>query len=459
MELERQLSAEIQMINRTLSAFGIDAGTRAGWTTVAGNSFILYGLRTGHGQTIDAIERRLPELSERLSALRQVATTVRLRRLPLALEVVHPAPSPLSWQAAKMKAPAWSMLVGRVYGADGAHDDVLRLSSSPHVLIVGMSGSGKSTLARMMLLSLAINTPPEDCEMVVIDMKNSDLAALRTLPHVSRFAFEEQDASAALRYVHGILRQRIERQVSEPKLLLAIDEMREAARLPGALDLLGSIVSLGRSLGVHVLAATQHPKASEIGSIVKANFAVRLVGQVVGARHAEAAADRPGTGAELLPGNGAFLRIDGAQITRVQAYWLDDAATAGLVRMVGDMYGTRRATPALLPVVEGQSAVVEGQRGAVEAGEDEIDRIAEVIRRLWEEGASKSAMCREALSKPYAGSYAAKIDRAIARLEASTTTTPPERLRSFEREKAEESSSSSRVLAEPAKILRLEARA
>ena len=181
--------------------------------------------------------------------------------------------------------------------------------------MAGTTGSGKSTLMRMLLLSLAINTAPADLQMVLIDMKNSDLAALAALPHVARFAVVDAAAAAAIRHVESVLRQRIERQITEPKLLLAIDELRELARLPGIVARLGSIVSLGRSLGIHVVAATQHPKAGEIGSVVKANFPVRLIGQVVGARHAEAAADRPGTGAELLPGNGAFLRIDGAHIT------------------------------------------------------------------------------------------------------------------------------------------------
>jgi hypothetical protein len=45
--LEKQLTQEIEIINRTLAAFGVDAGTRPSWTTVAGLSFVAYGLRTG----------------------------------------------------------------------------------------------------------------------------------------------------------------------------------------------------------------------------------------------------------------------------------------------------------------------------------------------------------------------------------------------------------------------------
>lgn len=329
--IDKQLHAEIAIINRTLAAFNIDAGTRPTWCVVAGTSYILYGLRTGPAQTIDAIERRLDELAERISASRHTATKIRLRRLPLALEVPHPAPQPLPWLRARLKLRSHTMLTGRVYSADGATDDILRLDDHPHVLVAGTTGSGKSTLMRMMLMSLAVNTSPADLQMVLVDMKNRDLAALADLPHVARFAVIDDDAGAAIRHVEGILRQRIERRIDHPRILLAIDELRELAQLPGMIAQLGSIVSLGRALGINVLAATQHPKASEIGSVVKANFPVRLVGQVVGARHAEAAADRPDTGAELLPGNGAFLRIDGPAITRLQAYWLDGPGAQSLV--------------------------------------------------------------------------------------------------------------------------------
>jgi len=94
-DLTMQLRTEIQIINQTLSAFGVDAGTRPGWTMVAGGSFVAYGLRTGATQRISDVQRLLPELSERLSAARRRPTPVRLREMPLALEVAHPRPEPI----------------------------------------------------------------------------------------------------------------------------------------------------------------------------------------------------------------------------------------------------------------------------------------------------------------------------------------------------------------------------
>lgn len=355
--LERMIMSEIAVINRTLAAYGVDAGTheRGAWTTVAGTSYISYGLRLGETQTIDGIEKRLPELQNRIGQNRQNAfglygvATVMLRRTPrLALEVPHPHPQPLPWIRARLKLPSMTMLAGRVYEGDVARDDTVSLHRHPHVLIAGMSNSGKSTLARMLLASLAINTHPDDLQIAIVDMKRADLISLQGLPQVIRCAYDPQDSARTVRQVEAELRTRIERQVNTPKLLLAIDELRELARLTGVVDALGSIISLGRSLGIHVLAATQHPMASEIGSIVKANFAVRFVGLVADARLAESAAGRRHTGAELLPGAGAFLRVESA-VTRVQAYHLDDAGTASLVDLAHRTYAGAHAAP-LAPV-------------------------------------------------------------------------------------------------------------
>lgn len=454
MELERQLSSEIEIINRTLAAFGVDAGTKPAWTTIAGGSFVAYGLRTGPAQRISDVQRLLPELSERLSAARRRPTPVRLREMPLALEVAHPQPKPLDWRAAIMRVGAGRMVAGRIYGAVDARDLVIDLATKPHVLIAGTTGSGKSTMLRMMLSTLAFNAAPDLLRLALVDLKNEDLVPFAQLPHMAMAAWMGDDARRVVATVHAELQRRVQAGVGEwPRLVLVIDELAQVAN--ESLDLLSAILAVGRSKRVHVIAATQHPAVRLIGD--KANYSVRLVGQVMDAQTAALATGRKGSGAELLPGAGAFLYVDGATLERVQAYYLGADAVAGLVRVVGEKWGAPTGTVPLLPIVE---PIVEGDKGVVEPGEDEIDRIAGLIRRLWENGASKSAMCREALSKPYAGSYAAKIDRAIARLEASVSTTTTDRRFAVVWQREDGSVvDSSRVLPEPAPILRLEKRA
>ena len=413
-DITEQLKREIAIINNTLAAFGVQAGTKPAWTTIAGCSFVVYGLRTGPTQRISDIARLLPELSERLSAVRRRPTPVRLREMPLALEVAHPQPRPLDWRGAIMRVGAGRMVAGRIYAPPTASDCVIDLAEKPHLVIAGTTGSGKSTILRMMLSSMSFSSNPDALRLVLVDLKNEDLVPFARLPHVEMAAWTEQDARSAVLAVHAELQRRVQAGAGDwPRVVLVIDELAQLDVT--SLDLLSSILAVGRSKRLNVVAATQHPTVRLIGD--KANYAVRLVGQVVDAQTAAIATGRSKSGAELLPGAGAFLYVDGPKLERLQAYNLGAEAAAAVVDVVVQKWAS---TPVQLPVVEPMKLVVEP---AAEPEEDEIARIARTIRALWESGASKSAMCKAALDRPYAGSYAGKIDRALALLQSSTTTT------------------------------------
>jgi DNA segregation ATPase FtsK/SpoIIIE-like protein len=365
--------------------------------------------------------------------------------MPLALEVPHPSPAPLDWRKAVQWVGAGKMVAGRNYSVTPAQDCIVDLAVKPHVLVVGTTGSGKSTVLRMLLSSLAYNAAPDALRLVLVDRKNEDLVPFAQLPHVEMAAWNVADAHKAIASVHAEMERRVQVGLGQwPRLVVVIDELAQVSA--ESLELLGSILAVGRSKKVHVIAATQQPTVRLIGE--KANYSVRLVGQVVDAGTAALATGRKGSGAELLPGAGSFLYVEGATLDRLQAYNLHADAASRLVQVIAEKWGDVGSTRVDLPVVEPLAPVVEGVN-------DEIGRIATVIKRLWQQGASKSAMCREALSKPYAGSYAVKIDRAIQRLESggSTTTTGERRFAVvWETEQAQIESSSSR---EPAPILRL----
>jgi len=343
MELEKQLNSEIAIINRTLAAFGVDAGTMPRWTTIAGSSFVAYGLKLAATQRISGVAALLPELSERISAARQTPTPVRLRTMPIALEVMHPTPRPLDWRGAVLRIGANRLLAGRNYSATPAQDCVIDLDAKPHVLVVGTTGSGKSTVLRMMLASLAYNMPPDALRLVLVDLKNATLPPFAKLPHVERLAYMPDDAQRAIGLVHAELQRRIRIGGAQrwQRLLLAIDELAQIDS--HALNLLGSILSLGREMNINVVAATQHPTTKLIGN--KANYPVRLVGQVVDADTAEIAAGRKQSGAWQLPGQGAFLYVDGPTLDRIQAYNLTADSAANLIAAVADKWSAAPLAP------------------------------------------------------------------------------------------------------------------
>lgn len=314
---------EIHLINRFFRDYRINASVAERSSHVAGRSYIVLGVTLGPGARISAIAARLRELAETLSAYRGVSTPVRLRQMPLALELPHPSPLPA------VPAESWTiphtMLCGQSYGFDGRMDDeLISLANTPHTLIAGTTGSGKSVLLSTMLWSLVAATSPEQVNIVLIDLKNEDLIPFSELPHVTAFASSLLDAEGAIESLHSIKEHRVRSRSRGTRIVLVIDELAEMARQKVSMQLLASILAIGRSKAINVIAATQKPLGAIVGSVAKANFTTRLVGRVMSADDARVAAGVSGVGAEFLPGAGAFLRVEGMDVRRFQSYWISD---------------------------------------------------------------------------------------------------------------------------------------
>jgi len=78
----------------------------------------------------------------------------------------------------------------------------------------------------------------------------------------------------------------------------------------------------GREAGIHLIACTQKPAASLIGSLMKSNFPARLVGAVSSADDARVASGVAGSGAEKLQGRGDFILVVKGEVKRFQAAYV-----------------------------------------------------------------------------------------------------------------------------------------
>jgi S-DNA-T family DNA segregation ATPase FtsK/SpoIIIE len=103
--------------------------------------------------------------------------------------------------------------------------------------------------------------------------------------------------------------------------VLVIDELADLLMVGGKRiqQALTRLTQRGREAGIHVIAATQKPTAAVLGSLIKANFPVRLVGRVTSAEDARTATGWSGTGAERLLGRGDFLAVAEGRVLRFQA--------------------------------------------------------------------------------------------------------------------------------------------
>ena len=154
----------------------------------------------------------------------------------------------------------------------------------PHGMIAGTTGSGKSELMQTILTALALTHSPERLNLFLVDFKGgSTFAPLATLPHVAGLVTDlESDSSLALRALTALdaeidRRKRVlesarvpdviayaragtDGREPLPDLLVVIDEFALLMeRQPEVRDRLDTIATQGRSLGIHMLLATQSP--------------------------------------------------------------------------------------------------------------------------------------------------------------------------------------------------------
>jgi len=261
------------------------------------------------------------------------------------------------------------MLVGAEY-VDGRRNDVwLSFEDAPHILVAGTTGSGKSTVLRAMLTSLCWSTAPDSLALYLVDLKNEDLLPYTELPHVVNFAGSDRLAQATLAQVEAELDHRIAGSSVKQRIVLVVDEL---AQLPDdAKQRLARILALGRSKRVNVIAATQHPTAKLVGE--KTNYSLRLIGRVADASTSALCCGRPGVGAEMLPGRGAFVLVDGADLRRIQAYAFTPDTAPALVSVIAERWPGTGAKPVSEHPSEPEKAVLAVKTGFAPVSEPVVE--------------------------------------------------------------------------------------
>lgn len=173
----------------------------------------------------------------------------------------------------------------------GSHPFVLDISDKyhgPHGLIAGTTGSGKSVMLQTYILSLALNYSPEQVQFILIDYKGGGMAdPFLNLPHTAGTIDNLQGSrtiSRALASLNGEIhrRERIFKahdvssindytqmfgsdpnEIKLPHLIIIVDEFAELkSEQPDFMRELVSASRVGRSLGVHLILATQKPSNS-----------------------------------------------------------------------------------------------------------------------------------------------------------------------------------------------------
>lgn len=172
--------------------------------------------------------------------------------------------------------------------------DIHEKAHGPHGLVAGSTGSGKSEFIKTYILSLAVNYHPDDLTIIIIDYKGGDVAgAFQSnkikLPHIvgTITNIDTSGLRRSLASIQSELRRRqilfneAKNKIEEgnldiykyqklyheglldepiPHLVIVCDEFAELKQQQQEfMDELVSVARIGRSLGVHLILATQKP--------------------------------------------------------------------------------------------------------------------------------------------------------------------------------------------------------
>ncbi|GGN29548.1 type VII secretion protein EccC [Actinoplanes campanulatus] len=231
----------------------------------------------------------------------------------------------------------------------------------PHGLLVGATGSGKSELLRTLVLALAMTHSPEILNLLLVDFKGgATFASLDRLPHTAAMITNLEDelplVDRMLGAIQGELtrRQELLRKAGNyasqrdyerarsagvplaplPSLLFIVDEFSEllSAR-PDFIDMFVQIGRVGRSLGIHLLLASQKLEEGRLRGL-ESHLSYRIGLRTFSSMESRAVLGVPDA-YELprSPGHG-YLRTGTEGLIRVKA-----AYVSGVVRQNGDLPG------------------------------------------------------------------------------------------------------------------------
>ncbi|MCX4689532.1 FtsK/SpoIIIE domain-containing protein [Kitasatospora purpeofusca] len=303
----------------------------------------------------------------------------------LRLEPPDPATLLARW---RRRPAATSFVLGTGY--DGPLTlDLVR--DGPHALVAGTTGSGKSELLQSFVASLAAANRPDELTFVLVDYKGgSAFRECAELPHTLGMVtdLDAHLVERALESLGAELRRR-ERLLADvaakdhpeyrskrvadptlpplPRLLLVIDEFATLVReVPDFVPGLIGIAQRGRSLGIHLVLATQRPSGA-VTSDIRANTNLRIALRVTDSTESQDIIDT--SEAVHIPASApgrALVRLGHRSTVPFQSAWAGaarpDAAGAaaaerprGPVRATG-LSWTGLGRPLALPLAAGDPA-------------------------------------------------------------------------------------------------------
>jgi len=275
------------------------------------------------------------------------------------------------------------------------------VKDGPHGLIAGTTGSGKSEFLSSWLLSLAVQYHPQDISFLIIDYKGGGLAdTLEGLPHMvgkitnignniqrcmislnsemirRQKLFSDCEVNNYSKYAIGFKSGKFSEPL--PRLLLVSDEFAELkTQEPEFMAELIRAARIGRSLGIHLILATQEPNGV-VDDQIRSNTNFQVCLKVASTASSKAMINRPDAASIKQPGR-AYVRVGADEIFElVQTYW------CGAPYTPGNEYEEKKGSMVRLVELDGRRIAPESEQTTRCHGSEktELEAISEHIAKI-----------------------------------------------------------------------------
>jgi DNA segregation ATPase FtsK/SpoIIIE, S-DNA-T family len=432
-----------QHIIETLAQFGIAV---APGDITKGPTITRYEVYPAKGVRVDKIvslERDLARATraERINILAPIPgkDTVGIelansRKVTVKLRELLQSPD---WEEAKGHAKIPLALGKDVYGKTIIAD----LAQMPHLLVAGTTGSGKSVCINALIASMLFRFTPEELRLVIIDPKMVELQAYNSLPHLAfPIVVDPKKVMLALRWLIDEMERRYRifarigvRNIvgfnAQPKKHVAADadygdededstegagsgppaakdELRIPDKMPYVVVIIDELADLmqtapadvetgvaritqmARAAGIHIVVATQTPRADVITGVIKANIPSRIAFQVASKIDSRVILDENGADRLLGQGDMLYLPPSASRLIRAQGVLVTDDEIHRLVEFV-----SAQSPPAFDTAMhEKLQSAAAPEEDVTDEDEELVEKCLEIIRQ--EKRASTSLLQR-----------------------------------------------------------------
>ncbi|WP_328615609.1 type VII secretion protein EccCa [Amycolatopsis sp. NBC_00355] len=284
----------------------------------------------------------------------------------LGIRDVHSFEIPAQWRPRAVQRARMSVPIGVTEDGEIVELDLKESAQGgmgPHGMLIGATGSGKSELLRTLVLGLAATHSSEILNFVLVDFKGgATFLGMDRLPHTSAMITNLADELPLVDRMQDSLNGEMVRRQEQlrasghpslfeyekaraageqlppmPTLFLVVDEFSELlSAKPEFMELFVSVGRLGRSLGVHLLLASQRLDEGRIHR-VEGHLSYRIALRTFSSMESRSVIG-VGSAYELPsePGNG-YLKIDTTNLVRFKAAYVSGPVPAGSGDGAGDV--------------------------------------------------------------------------------------------------------------------------